>query len=319
MKSFAVLALIALVAACRLETFFTGSGGGAPPVAGPPSGLGFTDQPQTTRARKTLPPVRVAVRDDQGNVVSRFGGLVALTIDSNPGGVSLGDTTTVAAANGIATSRPLRIAKAGTGYRLVASAPGTALAPVKSQASAILGPLTGNLTVTTSTAGADLPAGYTVSVDDSISQPIGINAVVTFIGVAAGSHVVTLAGVTPSCSVGTNPETVSVSGGETALASFAISCAAPPPTTGEVVVTTATSGSNFPAGYTVTLDTGQSGTIGANDSVTATGIPTGDHMVTLSGVPGNCTLATPNPLAVTVTAGTTTQAGFTISCTGAGP
>ncbi|HLB82397.1 MAG TPA: hypothetical protein VJJ54_04855 [Gemmatimonadales bacterium] len=406
MKSFAVLALIALVAGCRLETFFTGSGGGAPPVAGPPSGLGFTDQPQTTRARKTLPPVRVAVRDDQGNVVSRFGGLVALTIDSNPGGVSLGDTTTVAAANGIATFRHLRIDKAGTGYRLVASAPGTALAPVKSQAFAILAPLTGNLTVTTNTAGADLPGGYTVSVDDSISQPIGINAVVTFIGVAAGSHVVTLAGVTPSCSVGTNPETVSVSGGETALASFAISCAAPPPTTGEVVVTTATSGSslpsgytasfdggpaspigindsvtatgiaagqhtvalsgvpgnctvaspnpqtvtvaagstaraaftigcaaatgsltvtttttgsNFPAGYTVTLDTGQSGTIGANDSVTATGIPTGDHMVTLSGVPGNCTLATPNPLAVTVTAGTTTQAGFTISCTGAGP
>src|SRR5256886_8268073 len=129
MKSFAVLALIALVAGCRLETFFTGSGGGAPPVAGPPSGLGFTDQPQTTRARKTLPPVRVAVRDDQGNVVSRFGGLVALTIDSNAGGVSLGDTTTAAAANGIATFRHLPIDKAGAGSRPGAPAPRAAPPP----------------------------------------------------------------------------------------------------------------------------------------------------------------------------------------------
>src|SRR2546423_11210832 len=160
MKSFAVLSLIALVAACRPETFFTGSGGGAPPVAGPPSGLGFTDQPQTTRARKTLPPVRVAVRDDQGNVVSRFGGLVALTIDSNPGGVSLGDTTTVAAANGIATFRHLRIDKAGTGYRLGAAAPRAALAPGENQAVAILAPVAGNPTVTTNTPSAQLPAGY---------------------------------------------------------------------------------------------------------------------------------------------------------------
>src|SRR5437764_315020 len=124
MKSFAALALLAVVLSCRLDTFFRGSGSGAPPVAGPPAALRFTDQPQTTHARKTLPPVRVAVRDDQGNVVAGFGGVVALTIDSDTGGVSLGDTTTVAAANGIATFRHLRIDKAGAGYRLVASAPG---------------------------------------------------------------------------------------------------------------------------------------------------------------------------------------------------
>src|SRR5256714_9849016 len=149
MKSFAVLALIALVAGCRLETFFTGSGGGAPPVAGPPSGLGFTDQPQTTRARKTLPPVRVAVRDDQGNVVSRFGGLVALTIDSNPGGVSLGDTTTVAAANGIATFRHLRIDKAGAGYPLGAAPARAGPRPADSHGVALPPPLSGKLPATT--------------------------------------------------------------------------------------------------------------------------------------------------------------------------
>src|SRR5256884_3628342 len=233
MKRFAVLELMAVSGSCRLDTFFRGSGGGAPPVAGRPASLGFADQPQTTHARKPLPPVRVAVRDDQGNLVAGFGGPVSLTLDSSAGGgggVSLGDTTTVAAANGIATFRHLRIDQAGTGYRLVASAPGTELAPVRSQVFAILAPLTGNITVTTSTSGGDSPGGYTVMLDDTISQPIGINAVVTFIGVPAGSHMVSLGGVTPSCTIGgANPDTVSVSGGETAQASFAISFAAPPP------------------------------------------------------------------------------------------
>src|SRR2546430_13977328 len=86
MKSFAVLALMAVIASCRLDTFFRGSGGGAAPVAGPPASLGFADQPQTTHPRKSLPPVRGVVRDDQGNVVSGFGGLVSLTLDSSPGG-----------------------------------------------------------------------------------------------------------------------------------------------------------------------------------------------------------------------------------------
>jgi hypothetical protein len=321
MTRLTVLLLLALAASCRLDTFFRGSGGGAPPVAGPPADLRFVDQPESAHARNTLPPVRVAVRDDQGNVVGGFGGVVSLALDSTSGGGSLGDSTTVAAANGIATFRHLRVDRPGTGYMLVASAPGTALAPVRSRAFAILAPLTGNITVTTTTAGSDVPSGYTVAVDDSISQPIGINAVVTFVGLATGRHVVTLTGVTSSCTLGgPNPDTVSVSGGETAQASFAISCAAPPPpqATGNLTVTTTTTGSNLPAGYTVTLDTGQSGTIGANDSVTASGIPTGDHSITLSGVPGNCTVASPNPQTVTVPAGATAQASFTISCA-AGP
>ncbi len=317
MKSFAVLALIALVASCRLDTFFDGSGGRAAPVAGPPADLRFADEPQTARARTTLAPVRVTVRDDQGNIAAGFGGLVSLALDSNNAVTSLGDSTTVPAAKGVATFRRLRIDKAGTGYRLVASAPGTALAPVRSRAFAILAPLTGNIAVTTTTAGSDLPSGYTVIVDDSISQPIGINAVVTFVGLATGRHVVTLGGVTSSCNMGgANPDTVSVSGGETAHATFDISCAAPP-TTGNVVVTTATSGTSLPSGYTTSLDGGAASAIGINDSVTATGLAAGEHTVALSGVPGNCTAAGPNPQPVTVAAGSTARAAFTIGCAAA--
>src|SRR5437762_11160666 len=126
MEGFAVPAVMAVLAGCRLDTFFRRAGGGAPPVAGPAASLGFADQPQTTHARKSLPPVRVVVRDDQGNVVTGFGGLVSLTLDSSAGGgggISLGDTTTEVAASGVATCRHLRIDNAATGYRLVASAP----------------------------------------------------------------------------------------------------------------------------------------------------------------------------------------------------
>src|SRR5205807_10283905 len=191
----------------------------------------------------------------------------------------------------------------------------TALAPVRSQPFNILAPSTGSLTVTTTTSGSHLPSGYTITVDDSISQPIGINAVVTFVGLAAGSHAVTLAGVTSTCVIhGANPDTVSVSGGETAQASFDIACAAPPPTTGDVVVTTVTSGSSVPSGYTVSLDGGPAAPIGVNDSVTVTGIAPGNHTVAIGGVPATCNVASSNPQTVTVTAGNTAPAAFTISC-----
>ena len=77
-------------------------------------------------------------------------------------------------------------------------------------------------------------------------------------------------------------------------------------------MTTTTTGSNLPAGYTVTLDGGTSATIGANASATATGIAAGDHTLALSGVPANCAVTSPNPLTVTVPAGATTQATFAI-------
>src|SRR2546430_9363150 len=166
MKSFAVLALIALVASCRLDTFFDGSGGRAAPVAGPPADLRFADEPQTARARTTLAPVRVTVRDDQGNIVAGFGGLVSLALDSNNAVTSLGDSTTVPAAKGVATFRRLWIDKAGTGYRLVPPPPRAALAPGRSPAVPVLAPLTRDISPTTPTPRAGLPAGHTATVDD---------------------------------------------------------------------------------------------------------------------------------------------------------
>ena len=171
-------------------------------------------------------------------------------------------------------------------------------------------PTTGDLVVTTTTTGSNLPAGYTVMVDNGQPQGIGTTGNVTYPGLAAADHMVALS-VASNCTVsGTNPRTVSVPAGGTGHADFTIDCA---PTTGELVVTTATTGSNLPAGYTVMVDNGQPKTIGTTGNVTYPGLAAADHMVALS-VASNCTVSGANPRTVTVPAGGTGHADFTIDC-----
>jgi glucose/arabinose dehydrogenase len=89
----------------------------------------------------------------------------------------------------------------------------------------------GNLRVTTSTSGSSLdPDGYTVTVDGSQSQPIGINnsTGVTFTGLAAGSHGVALSGVAGTCTVsGGASRTVTVPSGGTVTLAYSVSCTTP--------------------------------------------------------------------------------------------
>ena len=85
--------------------------------------------------------------------------------------------------------------------------------------------------------------------------------------------------------------------------------------TGALRAAAATSGSNPPAGYTVTVDSGQSTSIGINDSVTATGIPAGSHRTALGGVPGNCSVSGDNPRTVAVPPNDTARTTFSVACT----
>lgn len=87
----------------------------------------------------------------------------------------------------------------------------------------------GTLEITTSTAGdSPDPDGYTVAVDNSLAQPIGINDALTVVSLTPGLHQVTLGGVAHNCSVeGDNPRSVTVTPGPIARAEFAIACPAP--------------------------------------------------------------------------------------------
>ena len=85
--------------------------------------------------------------------------------------------------------------------------------------------------------------------------------------------------------------------------------------TGVLRTSAATSGSNLPAGYTMTLDSGQRASIGINDSITTTGIVAGSHRAALGGVPTNCSVAGANPRTVTVPPNDTARTTFSVACT----
>jgi hypothetical protein len=172
------------------------------------------------------------------------------------------------------------------------------------------------VTVSTSTSGSNLdPDGYTVTLDGTSSQAIAIDGTVTFSGLAAGDHNVVLSGVADNCAVdGGTSRTVTVPADGAASTTFPVTCTGETGGVGDLVVTTNTSGSDLPSGYTVTVDGSQSQSIAANGSVEFTGLPAGDHSVQLSGDAQNCSLESANPQTVTVPEGATATATFDVSC-----
>ena len=91
------------------------------------------------------------------------------------------------------------------------------------------------------------------------------------------------------------------------------------PDVGALAVTVATSGSNTPSGYTVTVDGSSSQSVGANGVATFIGLAPGDHVVLLSGVPSNCTVSGANPRTVSLIAGLVAATTFSVSCTAPPP
>src|SRR5438105_2966365 len=288
---------------------------GPPPPPPPPTHLGFTQQPsQATEAGATItPPVQVAALDASEHVVQGFTGAIGLALEPASNGGTLSGGTPINAVNGIATFPSLSVDKAGTGYTLRATTSGLTDGTSSAFNITTPPPTTGDLTVTTFTSGPNPPSGYTVTVDGSQSRSLGLNTSTTYTGLTAANHTVQLNGIPTNCSVSeANPQTVTVPAGSTAQATFTVTCTA---LTGSLTVTTATSGPNPPSGYTVTVDGGQSRSLGLNASTTYTGLSAASHMVQLNGVPANCSVSEGNPQTVTVAAGSTAQASFTITCT----
>ncbi|MDQ6671259.1 MAG: pilus assembly protein, partial [Chloroflexota bacterium] len=101
-------------------------------LPGAASKLAFWVQPSNTRAGASISPgVQVTVQDALGNTVPGSTASVGLTIGTNPATNppgTLSGTTTVNAANGVATFSNLSIDMAGVGYTLIASSSGLASA-----------------------------------------------------------------------------------------------------------------------------------------------------------------------------------------------
>src|SRR5207244_7387772 len=118
-------------------------------------------------------------------------------------------------------------------------------------------------------------------------------------------------GPTDCCVSGGPSQPVAAPAGGTATAAFSVSCTTPP---GDLKVTTSTSGSSLPSGYTVTVDGTTSQPIGINSSVTFTNLAATSHTVALSGVPTNCWVSGGTSQTVTVPAGGTATEAFSVTC-----
>jgi hypothetical protein len=112
------------------------------------------------------------------------------------------------------------------GASLTVTVPAGGTATVSYTVSCITPP--GDLAVTTSSSGADIPSTYTMTVDGTQSKTIASTGNVTFTNLSAESHTVVLS-VPSNCTVsGGASRTVTVPSGGTATLGYAVSCNAPP-------------------------------------------------------------------------------------------
>ena len=183
-------------------------------------------------------------------------------------------------------------------------------------------PSTGSIEVlATATGTGSDPDGFSILLDGGDRGPLGSGVAATFAQLAPGPHTLGLSGLAANCQVvGDNPRAVTVTPGQTAQVPFAVTCTAPEPTAGSLVVSTATSGSDQDAdGYSIQIDNAAAQPIGANTSLTLVNLPAAAHSVRLLGMAANCSVSGSNPVQVTVPAGGSTTASFSVTCTSITP
>jgi hypothetical protein len=157
----------------------------------PATQLGFLQQPSAaTAAIPISPAVRVAVQNDQGGTVTGATTQVTLALAANPGGATLGGTTTVAAVNGIATFADLTLDKAAAGYTLIATA-GNLASATSSPFSNVAGPAS-QLVFTTpppaaATSGQPLSPQPVLQLRDAFGNAVGQAGVVVSAAVSSGT------------------------------------------------------------------------------------------------------------------------------------
>jgi len=149
-------------------------------IPGSATQLAFTVQPTNTVAGGAITPaVQVTALDPAGNLVPGFTGNVTVALGNNPGGSTLGGTTTVAAVSGVATLFGLSHNKTGTGYTLTASVSG--LTPMTSTAFDITPGTATQLAFTVQPSNAVAGAAISPAVRVTALDPAG-NPVSSFTG-----------------------------------------------------------------------------------------------------------------------------------------
>jgi Tol biopolymer transport system component len=89
----------------------------------------------------------------------------------------------------------------------------------------VAGPTTGELDVTLTTAGADNPGGFSLSLDGAAPAAIASDAKQVFLALDAGPHSAELGGLGTNCTASPNPATATVVAGRVAGVAVHVTCA----------------------------------------------------------------------------------------------
>ena len=169
--------------------------------AGTATALEYVVQPSTVVAGQAIAPApSIRIHDGAGNTVTTATNAVTMAIGANPGGSTLGGTTTQSAVAGVATFSTLTLNKSAAGYTLAASAAGltgatsTAFAVDPAAATTIAA---NSVTAQTDTAGLMAAAPPSVKVTDVNGNPVaGIS--VTFAVASGGGGILPVTPVVTS-------------------------------------------------------------------------------------------------------------------------
>ncbi|CAN5256736.1 hypothetical protein BH23GEM2_BH23GEM2_16530 [soil metagenome] len=173
------------------------------------------------------------------------------------------------------------------------------------------------IAVTTVTSGPDVPPPFQVRIGDLAPTSVLSNGTTVIGRLAPGTYTVALTGIVEGCTLDGAPEvTVSVTHRDVTPVTFAVACLA---LSGVVRVTLSTSGEDpDPNGYTVATTDGWQSPAAVNGVVIFQPMAAGTHVVRLSGVAANCTVASGSERTVTVTVGgairDTVNTAFDVTC-----
>ena len=176
----------------------------------------------------------------------------------------------------------------------------------------------GSIEVLTTTTGERLDTdGYILTVDEStlpeLNWEVGTQDQLVLRDLLAGPHLVELRDVAQNCSVTTeNPARAEVSASSTTTSSFEIECAA---AIGAIRFNTITTGEDVDlTGYTATIDATQTVDLPTNGTVKVDDVTATNHVVAVSDIAPNCSLANTNPLEVWVEEDQVLDVQFQFQC-----
>lgn len=303
--------------------------------------LAFTQQPSNVAQNRPITPaIRVTAYDLHGNVATTFTSQITLAIgrDGSPlQNATLSGCLPRAAAAGVATFGDCSIDQVGSGYTLTAGAPGLPAVTSAAFNVTLALPAASSLEFGTQPSNAFVneiiaPAVRVHALDENGDLASSYAGTITLSLVEHSSGGSLLGGGSRSAvggfatfdnlrvdRAGRGYQLRATATGLTEAVSVPFDVGVAPPTSGDLAVTTTTTGDNRdPDGYTVTVG-GSSQAIGINDSKTFPGLAAGGYAVELTGVASNCAVSGPNPRTVTVSAGATASTTFAVTCTALPP